>query len=104
MTKTYIYEKAGKVIRFSNSNEKKGNHDILEMQGVPFDNDTIEVLNGILKNGDYREQSIVEDFGSVNTPQTPYGNNVINVYNKNGDGFQVFIRSVNGHKKGDITI
>lgn len=104
--KTYIYEKNGKVIFFSNSNERKGNHNILELQGVPFDNDTIEVLNNILLNGNYRECAIVEDFGSINIPQTPFGNNIINVYNKAGDGFQVFIRTVkgSGYKKGDITL
>lgn len=54
MTKTYIYEKTGKVIRFLNSNERKGNHDILEIQGISLDNDTMDVLNDILLNGSYR--------------------------------------------------
>lgn len=103
MTKTYIYERNGKVIRFSNSNERKGNYDILEVQGLPLCDDTIEILNDILLNESYRERSIVEDFGAIEIAETPYGNDVINVYNKQNEGFQVFIRSVNGHKKGAIT-
>lgn len=104
MTKTYIYERNGKVIRFSNNNEKKGNHDILEVQGLPLCDDTIEVLNDILLNGNYREQAIVEDFGSIEVPKTPYGNDVIDVYNKQDEGFQVFVRSNGQYKKGSITL
>lgn len=103
MTKTYIYERNGKVIRFSNNNEKKGNHNILEVQGLPLCSDTIEVLNDILLNGSHREKSIVEDFGAIEIAETPYGNDCINVYNKQDEGFQVFVRSVNGHKKGAVT-
>lgn len=104
MIKTYIYEKNNKVIRFSKTNKREGNHNILEMQGLPLDDDTIEVLNDILLNGSYREQTIVEDFGSIEVPKTLYGDNIINVYNKQGEGFQVFVRSVGSHKKGSIAL
>ena len=121
MTKTYILERDGKVLKFaSNENElykylhriqpaswehalKYEGYSIMALQGLEMDNDTITTLNDILNNGLYREKVIVEDFGSIEVPKTPYGDNVINVYNKAGDGFQVFVRTVNGHRKGDIT-
>lgn len=103
MTKTYIHEKGNKVIRFSNDNKNKGNHDILELQGLSLDTNTIEVLNDILSNGNYRERTILENFGAIGEAETPYKDSVINVYNKQGESFQVFVKSTGGYEKGTIT-
>lgn len=107
--KTYILERDGKALLFGTENEcikmKDDESYLLALQGVPLDKETINTLNGILigRYGAYREKSIVQDFGSIEAVKTPYEDSVINVYNKTGEGFQVFIRDCEHYKQGDIT-
>lgn len=107
--KTYVYENKGKAVLFSNDNENIKGLNQLALQGVQMNQNKLNVLNDILENGLYREKSIVEDFGSIGYENVLGGkgeilkDHVMNVYNKNGDGFQVVVKPFNGHRKGDIT-
>lgn len=106
---TYVYEKNGIVQFFTSDNEKENGWDQLALQGVPMNQNEINVLNDILENGSYREKSIVENFGSIGYENVLGSNgeilkdHVMNVYDKNGDGFQVVVKPFIGHRKGDIT-
>lgn len=107
--KTYILERDGKALLFGTENEcikmKNDESYLLALQGVPLDKETIDTLNGILigRYGAYREKSILQDFGGIEAVKTPYNDSVINVYNKEGNGFQVFVKDAGHYRQGDIT-